>query len=177
MVTMLLVTKVFAFDQYTVDTITVTIESACSLSATSGSDGNPVIIGQSNLRSDIDGADISVSCNDNSGWLLKAVGDGDEENKTNLYNFESEAIIETGTEIGGDDSSWAFKVTGDNALPSFNDFSEVPGTSTTVADYDGTGADSSADINATYQVWVSSEQETGIYFGRVTYTLVHPREI
>ena len=171
-VALLPVAGVFAATGTTVtDTVEVTINSACSITVTNTANTYSVSMTNSQLRSDIGGTAMSISCNDAGGWKVTAVGDGAATNKTQMKATGSGTNIATGTATSGATSNWAFKVTGTKAS-GYTTFKAVPSSATLVAT--NAGSSSSESITATYQVWISATQQADTYTGKVKYTLVHP---
>ncbi|MBR3132088.1 hypothetical protein IKG33_01605 [Candidatus Saccharibacteria bacterium] len=153
------------------DTIEVTINAACSITATSLTNTYSETMTNSQLKSDIGGTSMTIACNDAAGWKVTAVGSGTATNVTQMKATGSGTNIATGTATSGATSNWAFKVTGTNAS-GYTTFKAVPSTAATVAT--SAGAVTGNAITATYQVWISATQQADTYTGKVTYTLVHP---
>ncbi len=157
------------------DTVTVTIDSACSLSGTGATPTETMTNNQ--LKSDFAGSELTIKCNDVSGWHLTAVGAGDDTtNKTAMNATKNGTDIATGTATSGATSNWAFKVAGDKAVEGYKSFMAIPSTATDVAsDTDGSIGQAGTTITSTYQVWISDTQQADTYTGKVTYTLAHPK--
>lgn len=157
-----------------VDNIEVTIDSACSVTATNATNTYAVNMSNSQLKSDIGSTTMNVKCNDNGGWKLNAAGTGPAADKTVLQASAGTDIV-SGTATSGTTSNWAFKVAGDSTVAAYQNFAEVPAAGTKVAEGNGaTDMTNGTEITTTYQVWISSTQQKGTYTGQVTYTLVHP---
>ena len=174
------------------DTVTLTIQSACTIgqnAADPSTGGTGKTITEANAlnahmytydANGTDGGTIKVSCNDNGGWMIKAVGSGDDTTNKNVMNASSVGTdIATGTPAeGAATSTWGFKVaaaTGQQGITvesAYQNFTAVPAEATKVAS--GTGAISEGGINTGYQVWVSATQQADTYTGKVTYTVHHP---
>ena len=166
------------------DTVTITIKDACSVG--DGSEGGSTT-GKTFTEADAKngqtytwdatstaGGKLVVSCNDASGWNIKAVGSGDDATNKHYMNASTgNADIVTGTATSGDTSNWAFKVDSSNPAVSiagnFNSFSAVPSTATKIAS--GSAAISAGEIYTGYQVFVSPTQPADTYTGKVTYTV------
>jgi len=162
------------------DTVILTINSSCSVGQTQGS---PVAgIGKTMQETaavnnhlytwDADGSQggtLKVTCNDASGWNVKAVGSSTGTPVTSMAASNSGTPIVTGTAESGATSNWMFKVAGTGAVDGYKSWSAVPGTATKVAT--GSSAVSEGAINTGYQVWVSATQEADTYTGKVTYTV------
>ena len=156
------------------DTVTVTIDSACSLSGTGATPSATMTNNQ--LKSDFAGSELTIKCNDVSGWHLSAIGDGTGTAKTSMDATGSGTDIATGTATSGATSNWAFKVAGDKAVEGYKSFMAIPGEATDVAsDVDGSIGQTGTTITSTYQVWISDTQQADTYTGKVTYTLAHPK--
>ena len=157
------------------DTVTVTINSACSLSGTGATPTETMTNNQ--LKSDFAGSTLTIQCNDAKGWHLTAVGAGDDAtNKTAMNATGTGTDIATGTATSGA-SNWAFKVAGDKAEEGYKSFMAIPSTATDVASDTGAavGVETGTTITSTYQVWISDTQQADTYTGKVTYTLAHPQ--
>ena len=137
-------------------------------------------------KSDIGETLFSVTCNDNSGYSVYAIGfGGDVDGNTNLLGASTNAIIPTGTVIDKSVSNWAMKLT---AVPgndeptilsdtngSFSSYHVVPSTATKVVTYgNSTGASQTSQFKSTYSVATSTSLPPDTYSGQVKYTLVHP---
>lgn len=160
------------------DTVVLTIQSSCSVGQTSATAGAGKTITESNAVNshlytyDADGSaggTLKVTCNDASGWNVKAVGSSTGSNKTVMVPTGSGTAIATGTAESGATSNWMFKVSGTGAVSGYTSWSEVPSTATKVAT--SSSAISEGAINTGYQVWVSATQQADTYTGSVTYTV------
>ena len=158
------------------DTVQINIRGACSVGQTSSSQtGGGVTLtatmtNGSTKSWDADGSaggTLKVSCNDASGWNIKAVGNSEGTAKTSMKPTDSGTPIPTGT--SGDPSFWAFKVAGTGAESAFTSWHAVPAEATKVAG--GGTAVSERQINTGYQVHVSASQEADTYTGKVLYTV------
>lgn len=171
------------------DTVILTIPDACTVGQTSASQtGGGVTItkadaANNNLYSwDADGTaggTLKVSCNDASGWQVKAVGASTGGTGTNANTMMTPSgngsPIVTGTATGGATSNWAFKIagtTGVDVVTAYQNFAAVPASATKVAG--GNATISEGTIYTGYQVWVSATQQADTYTGKVTYTVTHP---
>ena len=164
------------------DTVILTINGSCSVGQTQGSpvQGGGVEVKEENAVNnqlytwDADGSQggtLKVTCNDASGWNVKAVGSSNGSPVTSMATSGTGTPIVTGTATSGATSNWMFKVAGAGvtANEGYANWSAVPATATKVAT--GGGAISEGQINTGYQVWVSATQEAGTYTGKVTYTV------
>ena len=178
------------------DNVAITIPVACTL-VSSGNNSHSANIVNGTYATDIGTTTLKVTCNDNQGFAIYAVGyTGDEigaTNSTKLVGTEarSNTTIDTGTATGpvnnNDTSNWAMKlntttsptptypITIDN---SYNNYNIVPSSYTKVAHRDsgtdvGTNAIGST-LTTTYAAYISKLQYPDTYFGQVKYTLVHP---
>ena len=170
---------VFAASSIT-DTVQITINSSCSVGQTTSSTGTGKTMtegdaknGQTYAWEGTTGGSIKVSCNDASGWNIKAVGASTGTNKTAMTPTGSGTPIATGTATTGNTSNWAFKLsstTHDSAIvASYKDWSAVPATATKVAS--GSTAISEGSFVTNYRVYVSPAQQADTYTGMVTYTV------
>lgn len=159
------------------DTVTVTINGACSVGGSTATTGAGVSLSETMTNGstktwDADGTaggKLVVSCNDASGWNIKAVGASTGSDNTVMVPTASGTPIATGAATSGAASNWAFKVAGTNTVAAYQNFSAVPGTATKVA---GNNASvSEGVINTGYQVYISATQEADTYTGKVTYTV------
>ena len=159
------------------DTVQITISGACSVGGTTATTGAGVTLTETMTNGstkvwDADGTSggkLVVSCNDASGWNIKAVGASTGSSNTSMTPSASGTAIATGTATSGATSNWAFKVSGTNAVAAYTSFAAVPTTATKVA---GNNAATSAEtINTGYQVYVSPTQQADTYTGKVTYTV------
>ena len=166
------------------DTVVLTIESACSVGASTATTGAGKTITETEAVNNhlyqyeangTAGGTIKVSCNDASGWHIKAVGASTGADNTKMVQSASGTPIATGTATSGDASNWAFKVaahtgtTGVTVADGFSDYHAVPDEATKVAS--GSAAISEGQIDTGYQVWVSATQQADTYTGKVTYTV------
>ena len=160
------------------DTVILTISSSCSVGQSTATGGGGKTIEEtaavnSHLYTwDADGSQggtLKVTCNDASGWNVKAVGSSTGTPVTSMAASNSGTPIITGTATSGATSNWMFKVAGTGAVSGYTSWSAVPGTATKVAS--AAGAVSEGSINTGYQVWVSATQEADTYTGKVTYTV------
>lgn len=158
------------------DTVSVTINSSCTIGSTTATTGAGASLsdtiangGTKTWTAGTDGGTIKVTCNAASGWNIKAVGSGDDATvKTAMNASQSGTDIPT-TDSLGSDSGWQFQVTGTGAVTTYNSFSEIPATATKVAG--SSDAVSEGTINTGYTVHVSATQEADTYTGKVTYTV------
>ncbi len=162
------------------DTVILTISSSCSVGQTQGS---PVTGTGKTMQEtaavnshlytwDADGSQggtLKVTCNDASGWNVKAVGSSTGGTVTSMAASNSGTPIITATPTSGATSNWMFKVAGTGTVAGYQAWSAIPGTATKVAT--GSTAVSEGAINTGYQVWVSATQEADTYTGKVTYTV------
>lgn len=160
------------------DTVVLTIQSACSVGQTSSTAGAGKTITETNAVNshlytyDADGSaggTLKVTCNDASGWNVKAVGSSTGSDKTVMVPTGSGTPIATGTAESGATSNWMFKVAGTGAVSGYTSWAAVPSTATKVATSNTTVSEGT--INTGYQVWVSATQQADTYTGSVTYTV------
>ena len=159
------------------DTVTITINSACTVGGTTattgaGKDFTATVTNGSLKQWDATsstGGKLVVSCNNAGGWNIKAVGASTGNNKTVMVPTGSGTAIATGTATSGATSNWAFKVSGTNAVSAYTSYSAVPSTATKVAG--NTTSTANETLYTGYQVWVSATQAADTYTGKVTYTV------
>ncbi len=169
------------------DTVVLTIQSACSVGQTSSTAGTGKTMTETNAQNGqtytfaadgTAGGTIKVSCNDTGGWMVKAVGSGDDANDKTVMNASAsgtDIATAAGAPTSGD-SKWGFKVasstSGVSIETGYSDWAAVPTDAQKVAS--GSGAISEGQINTGYRVWVSTTQQADTYTGKVTYTVHHP---
>lgn len=158
----------------TIDTVQVTIDSACSLTASGNSNAFSANMNNGQLKSDFGNTTMSIVCNDVGGWKVTAIGNSNDiSGTTTMVPTGDGTAIATGTATEGATSNWAMKVTGTGAT-GFTDFAAVPGTAAIVATQNA--ATATASLTTTYQVYISPTQQADTYTGKVLYTLVHPAQ-
>ena len=181
-----------------IDVVTIDVPVSCSLSS-SGMTSHNKTIQNGNTENEIGTTNIKVTCNDNTGYALYAIGYTNDEygnNKLTSTTLGSTHDIITSTTITTGTSSWAMKLanTGSTYLPiiagstddtnkqtgdpDFSGYTEVPNEYTKVAYFPsstdiGSGA-SGSNLTTTYRAYISQTQPAGTYIGQVKYTLVHP---
>ncbi|MBO4276492.1 hypothetical protein J5868_02225 [Candidatus Saccharibacteria bacterium] len=181
-----------------IDVVTIDVPVSCSLSS-SGMTSHNKTIQNGNTENEIGTTNIKVTCNDNTGYALYAIGYTNDEygnNKLTSSTLGSTHDIITSTTITTGTSSWAMKLTktGSTYLPiiagstddtnrqtgdpDFSGYTEVPNEYTKVAYFPtstdtGIGA-SGSNLTTTYRAYISQTQPAGTYIGQVKYTLVHP---
>ena len=165
------------------DTVQVTIQGSCSVGQTTSSTGTGKTMTESDAKNGQtytweadgnNGGTIKVSCNDASGWNIKAAGSTTGTNKTVMApSNNANTPIATGTTFSGASSAWAFRVasstTGVSIETTYANFAEVPATATKVAS--GSSTISEGSINTGYKVYISPTQQADTYTGMVTYTV------
>ncbi len=162
------------------DTVILTINSACTVGQTQGSPvtgtgktmEETAAVNSHLYTWDADGSQggtLKVTCNNASGWNVKAVGSSTGGTVTSMAASNSGTPIITATSTSGATSNWMFKVAGTGTVAGYQAWSAIPGTATKVAT--GSTAVSEGAINTGYQVWVSATQEADTYTGKVTYTV------
>ena len=159
------------------DTVQITINGSCSVGGDTATTGAGVTLTDTMTNGstkawDADGTaggKLIVSCNDASGWNIKAVGASTGSDNTVMVPTGSGTPIATGNATSGATSNWAFKVAGTGAVAAYTSYTDVPASATKVA----TSSDpaSAVQINTGYQVYVSATQEADTYTGKVTYTV------
>ena len=157
------------------DTVEVTVSPSCTVKSGNAQDPTVGVTLTDTLANGATrewaagtaGGSIEVACNYAAGWNVKAVGASTGTVKTSMTPLAATSdAIPTGTT--GTDSYWAFQVTGDNTVASYNTYSEIPATATKVAGAEGAVAET---INTGYKVHIAADQEADTYTGKVTYTV------
>ena len=159
------------------DTVTITINSACTVGGETSTTGAGKSFTETMTNGSLKtwdataaaGGKIVVSCNASNGWNVKAVGASTGSDNTVMVPTGNGTPIATGTATSGATSNWAFKVAGTNAVAAYTSFAAVPGTATKVAG--NSAATSEQTLYTGYQVWVSATQQADSYTGKVTYTV------
>ena len=176
-------------DTDTVDEVSITVPSACTMSGNIAT-GNEhtASINPNTYQNNIGKTTITSYCNDASGYAIYAIGyTGDQytgDDHTKLIGTNTNQKIATGTAKTGT-SQWAMRITPvtgtyaptiENSYDSEN-YHIVPDTYEKVATYsnstDATGGTGSS-IETTYAAYISGTQAADTYTGKVKYTLVHP---
>ena len=177
--------SVFA-DTGFVDVITIDVPVSCSLSAT-GANSHVDTVQNGSTGNDIGTTNIKVTCNDNTGYALYAIGYTNDEygyNKLHSAALGTSNDIITSATVTTGTSSWAMKLAATSGtyaptiVTDFASYAAVPTEYTKVAYYPsstdlGTSAIGS-NLTTTYRAYISPTQPAGIYVGQVKYTLVHP---
>ena len=160
------------------DTVILTIQSSCTVGQNTATTGAGKTITESNAVNsqlytyDVDGSaggTLKVTCNDASGWNVKAVGSSTGSDKTVMVPTASGTPIITDTATSGATSNWMFKVAGTGTVSGYQSWSKIPATATKVATSNAAASENA--INTGYQVWVSATQQADTYTGSVTYTV------
>ena len=167
----------------------VSVPESCSLSGT-GTNSHNADVANGTYESGIGTTTLKATCNDGAGFAIYAIGFTNEEytgnDHTKLIGISNGQKITTGTSTSGPTSNWAMKLETSSgaAYPisldnGYGSYTAVPDTYTKVA-HRATGTDvgSSATgsvLTTTYAAYISSDQITDTYSGKVKYTLVHPQ--
>ena len=178
-------------DNSSLDNITVSIPTACTLSATIDSEHSVSTLGGT-YTDDIGETTMKTICNDANGFSIYAIGASrSNEGSTVLASsLGTDYDIITGTATSGNTSNWAMKLTTDSTATypitldsGFNagNYLSVPGTWTKVA-HRTSGTDTAteaeaitgASLSTTYAVYTTPAQPAGTYVGQVKYVLLHP---
>lgn len=153
------------------DTITLTVESSCTLGTEASSGATPS--GQLNAKGKIEnlaGSTFKIVCNDKNGWELKAQGAGEDSgHETDLYNKTAQHAIATGTTIDDAHSNWGFKLDGGGVVSGYEAWAAVPASATVVAEQEAAAAED--EITVTYGASNNGDAPDGTYTGKVKYTL------
>ena len=173
-----------------VDNVTITVPSACSMSA-NGMTSHNAEINNGTYRDNIGTTTFQVFCNDEGGFSVYAVGfTGEEFGSTVLTSSalgsNHDIITGTATSAGTPDvSNWAMRVQTNSgaAYPvaienDFDEYHVVPDDYTRVISRENPtdiGASATgASFTTTYSAYISKTQLAGTYTGQVKYTLIHP---
>ena len=181
-----------------VDTVKVTINDSCAMSAAEGSGtagqtggvyAKTVDAGTLINPADWDGGEAggsstsaktyTFSCNKNGGWKVTAQGVAGLDSSTAQTNMPganaSSTPIATNTRTEGD-SAWAFMITatGAEVETTYASWAQIPGTAQTIIQSDSNAPVSEATFTPSYRVWVSPTQQADTYTGYVKYVLTAP---
>ena len=178
--------------------ISVTVPSVCSLALVDGANNEKTISNTitPGTRDTIGTASFKAICNDPEGLAVYAIGyTGNTHGNTDLEaNDDSGNTIETGyTASNPTDSEWYMSLAaiagdyapiiadGANNTQDFTNPHAIPSTYAKVAyrnsntDVDGDGYTATgANFTATFGAYIAPSQPSGIYEGKVKFTLVHP---
>ena len=169
----------------TTDTVRVTIESACSLTAT-GTDSYETTLFNGSVSEDLGSTSINIKCNDKGGWKVNAIGANASTvasaGATDMAPVNAASSpIATGTTLDGTVSAWAMKLTAGTGTyaptitEGFAAYHAIPGEANVkVASGATTDQTTGSTFTTNYKVAVSPTQQADVYTGKVTYTLVHP---
>ena len=184
-----------------VDNVTVVINESCTFQATANDaavnpSGNPAAVNRNFRKSATLGALVTLGgdpaqstsgstdqnpitiegvCNSGAQgstktgtWTISALGADQAKMVKEGSTAADEDNIPAGTATSGTDSAWAMKID----LPTgttYSSYKAVPATATAVAT--GTANGSTFTFQPSYQVYVGTEQASGTYTGKVTYTI------
>lgn len=172
-----------------VDLVRINVPVSCTLSSSINvGDEHRASITNGVYKTEIGTTNLTITCNDNSGFSLYAVGFTDDiqgKNVLSSSNLNPSNSIITGTAESGDISNWAMKVSTDSNVAynvsienGFDNYSSVPFRYTKVATrHTGTDVGQSAvgsNLTTTYAAYINKTQPADSYAGQVKYTLVHP---
>ena len=158
----------------------VTVPDVCTLEDSVVGTAHTATVSVGSYTPNIGETTIKVTCNDNNGYSLYAVGySNDTVGNTNLIGTNGNIV--TGTANDGSVSNWAMKLTAvsnsftPTILNGYDNYHVVPDTATKVATRtESIDASSTSEIKTTYAVSISPSQAKGDYTGKVKYTVVHP---
>ena len=176
-----------------IDTVEITISSACGVASTTA--GDPATeTTNATFEKDMTngsywewapasgtGGSLYVACNDTSGWNVTAQGySGETAGTTTMIPSSTGTAIPTGTTLDGTASAWAFKVadgdTGATMVTAYsNAYAQIPAAATRVA-YKANAQGNPSMISdgliyTGYKVSVSPTQEADTYTGKVKYVV------
>lgn len=168
-------------DSSSSDNISIELPVSCTMSGVGNTHSESLINGtyDNNIGNGV--TTLTTYCNDKDGYIIYAIGNGNnEESNTNLVGNNGSNIA-TGTATSGNTSNWAMKLASlDNTLTMnstyTSDFASIPASWTEVAKKESNTTDSEtgSSITTTYAVYVSNFQAAGTYSGQVKYAMFHP---
>ena len=169
----------------------VTVGASCSMDSTVSS-AHTATIAPGGYNKEIGLTNVAITCNDNGGYAIYAIGFGDDTLGNNVLHSTTTGTtdINTGNDFASATSSyssntsqWAMQVNNvsGSSIPTivnnFDSLSLVPTTYTKVAEYNAaTTASSTSAITTKYGAYIAIGHPAGTYTGKVKYTLVHPSE-
>ena len=169
----------------------VTVGASCSMDSTVSS-AHTATIAPGGYNKEIGLTNVAITCNDNGGYAIYAIGFGDDTLGNNVLHSTTAGTtdINTGNDFASATSSyssntsqWAMQVNNvsGSSIPTitnnFDSLSLVPTTYTKVAEYNAaTTASSTSAITTKYGAYIAIGHPAGTYTGKVKYTLVHPSE-
>ena len=163
----------------------VTVGTACNFSGSVNIPHTSTIMNGVN-STDIGKTTMNVTCNDQGGYAVYAVGYTNDEygNNTLQSSVSDDYNIFTGTSTSGNTSNWSMKLatvpgtTTATIENGYDNYNTVPDDYTKVASLntitDPSTPNTGSSISTTYQTYISPAQPAGTYSGKVRYTLVHP---
>ena len=182
-------------DSSVVDTFTIDLPSSCSMNAVVDTAHTATLemgtySGGSDYPNGIGKTNVSVFCNDPSGFAVYAVGfSNDTYGNNTMVGTNTNSTISTGTATSGANSQWAMKLTKvtDTSIAynpanmtitnGYDDYSAVPNDYDKVATFSSaTDFTLGAKFTTTYAAYISTSQAADTYTGKVKYTLVHPSD-
>ena len=185
-----------AGDNSTVDQLSITIPSSCTLTATVNSAHSASLVAGT-YTTNIGTTTIKTHCNDNNGFSIYAIGAGnDVEGNTNLVSsiggdYDIPTGLNTSAPPSGssdrDISNWSMKITSlagayqPTVVGGYDNYSLVPNTFTNLAYYPATtdipnnnNSTIGSSITTTYAIYLATGQPAGTYTGKVKYAIMHP---
>ena len=175
-------------DTEAVDTVTITVPSACSMSGTiTTGNEHTATVDSGTYVDDIGTTTLKTICNDSNGFSIYAIGyTNDEYGNTVLKSSLGDTSnIITGTATSGNTSNWAMKLEAGSGTyapiietdtnGSFANYHVIPDSYTKVATFASTtDTTNGSTLTTTYAVYMNATLPAGTYEGKVKYTLVHP---
>ncbi len=178
-----------------IDTFTIDLPSSCSMNAVVDTAHTATLemgtySGGSDYPNGIGKTNVSVFCNDPSGFAVYAVGfTGDTFGNNTMVGTNANNTIPTGTATSGTTSQWAMKLTKvtDTSIAynpanmtitnNYDNYHAVPNSYDKVASFSSaTDFTLGAKFTTTYAAYISNSQAADTYTGKVKYTLVHPAD-
>ncbi|MBR0479719.1 hypothetical protein IJJ49_00390 [Candidatus Saccharibacteria bacterium] len=152
--------------------VLVNISITCTIESGGGSYN---ATGVSGTASEITANDITISCNDASGFSVYASGYSNDTlgNNKMISSISSSYDIITGT--SGSSSYWAMTVDDSTyGVNSYDGYNIIPNGYAEVINYGSSTGTGTYTFTPKYKVYISGTQPAGTYTGAVKYTLVHP---
>ncbi|MBR0430946.1 hypothetical protein IJJ05_01490, partial [Candidatus Saccharibacteria bacterium] len=167
--------------------VNVAVPISCSMFGT-GMNSHNATIPNGTGQEGIGTTTLKAFCNDSNGFSIYAIGYTDSTDGKNVLvgnAISSDYDIATGLSMGGANSQWAMSLNTNTSATypisienSYNAYQAVPSSYTLVATSAAktdVGADAvGASLTTTYRAYISPNQPSGNYNGKVKYVMVHP---
>ncbi|MBR3180262.1 hypothetical protein IKF57_01900, partial [Candidatus Saccharibacteria bacterium] len=169
--------------------VNLSVPASCGMNSTLDSPHSATIT-PGLYKDNIGTTTFNILCNDPGGFALYAIGYTDQTyGKTTLTATINGSVdhthdISTSTATSGTTSSWSMKILKDGTPNnitidnSYDNYNVIPTEYTKVASFTPTTTElvSQGTIKSTYASYMSTNQHTGTYDGKVKYTLIHPND-